>query len=100
MGERVDLAIRDDEGRIVNFLAVKEDITERRRSYETIVEQAALLDRANDAIYVRGIDHTISYWNQGAERLYGWTAGEVIGLKTTDLFSRDQIRGQIGRAHV
>ena len=81
--------IRDDEGRIVNFLAVKEDITERRRSYETIVEQAALLDRANDAIYVRGIDHTISYWNQGAERLYGWTAGEVIGLKTTDLFSRD-----------
>ena len=81
--------IRDDEGRIVNFLAVKEDITERRRSYETIVEQAALLDRANDAIYVRGIDHTISYWNQGAERLYGWTAAEVLGVKTTELFSRD-----------
>lgn len=86
--------VRDDEGRIAHFLAVKEDITERRRSYETILEQAALLDRANDAIYVRGIDHTVSYWNQGAERLYGWTAAEVIGVKTSELFSRDTVNAQ------
>ncbi len=46
-------------------------------------EQASLLDRAQDAIMVRNLDRTISYWNKGAERLYGWTAEEVLG-KTMD----------------
>lgn len=41
--------------------------------------QASLLDRAQDAIMVRQLDRTISYWNKGAERLYGWTAAEVLG---------------------
>ncbi len=43
-------------------------------------EQASMLDHAHDAIIVRDI-HTrrITFWNQGAERLYGWTAAEAIG---------------------
>lgn len=59
---------------------------ERRRSQEAarqaaakMREQASLLDRAQDAIMVRNLDRTIRFWNKGAERLYGWTAEEVIG---------------------
>lgn len=46
-------------------------------------EQASLLDRAQDVIIVRNLDGTIRYWNKSAERLYGWTAEEVLG-KTMD----------------
>ncbi|WP_341908853.1 PAS domain S-box protein [Polaromonas sp. YR568] len=51
--------------------------------------QASLLDRAQDAIMVRQLDRTISYWNKGAERLYGWTAEEVIGKTMVTEMYRD-----------
>lgn len=54
-------------------------IAERKRTQETLLEQAELLDLANDAILVRGLDDTIGYWNQGAERMYGWSPREVLG---------------------
>jgi PAS domain S-box-containing protein len=41
-------------------------------------EQAQLLDLANDAIFIRKLDGTVCYWNEGAERLYGWTRKEVM----------------------
>ena len=41
-------------------------------------EQAELLDLANDAIFIRKLDGTVCYWNEGAERLYGWTRKEVL----------------------
>jgi diguanylate cyclase (GGDEF)-like protein/PAS domain S-box-containing protein len=52
---------------------------ERRDADARIREQASLLDKAQDAIIVRGIDHRIHFWNKSAERLYGWRAEEVIG---------------------
>lgn len=41
-------------------------------------EQAELLDLANDAIFIRKLDGSVCYWNEGAERLYGWTRKEVM----------------------
>jgi diguanylate cyclase (GGDEF)-like protein/PAS domain S-box-containing protein len=52
---------------------------ERRDADARIREQASLLDKAQDAIIVRGIDHRIHFWNKSAERLYGWRAEEVVG---------------------
>ncbi len=46
-----------------------------------VAEQASLLDKAQDAIIVRGLDHRITYWNKSAERLYGWTAAEMLGTE-------------------
>jgi PAS domain S-box-containing protein len=42
-------------------------------------EQAELLDKATDAILVCGLDNRIVYWNESAERIYGWTGDEIIG---------------------
>jgi PAS domain S-box-containing protein len=58
--------------------AVVVDITESNRLEEKIQEQANLLELAHDAIFVRGLDGKIEYWNKGAEQLYGWTAQEMI----------------------
>ena len=61
------------------------DITERKQAEERLRKQVTLLDSANDAIYVRALDHTLTYWNEGAERLYGWSAAETVGRKLTEL---------------
>jgi len=50
-----------------------------------LLEQAQMLDQANDAIFVRTVADTISYWNEGAERVYGWTKEEAIGRSAHDL---------------
>jgi PAS domain S-box-containing protein len=52
---------------------------------EQTAEQARLLDLANDAIFVRTAADRISYWNEGAERLYGWTKIEALGKSTHEL---------------
>ncbi len=51
---------------------------ERRRMQSSVEEQAALLDIANEAIQVKGLDGSSIYWNKGAERLYGWTSAEML----------------------
>jgi two-component system, cell cycle sensor histidine kinase and response regulator CckA len=61
------------------------ETAEHKLAEQKIREQAALLDIASDAIFVRDLDHRIVYWNQGAERLYGWMATEALGQKVNEL---------------
>jgi PAS domain S-box-containing protein len=62
------------------------DVTERKRSEERLREQADMLNRAHDAIIVRNFDdRRVVFWNSGAERLYGWGAGEAIGQTVGEL---------------
>jgi PAS domain S-box-containing protein len=61
-------------------------IAEQERAEKRIQEQAALLDMAQDAISVVDLQDRILYWNQSAERLYGWKAEEVIGRNAAELF--------------
>jgi len=60
-------------------VGVVRDITERQRAMEQIAEQAALLEKARDAIIVRDMEGIILYWNNGAENMYGWKREEVVG---------------------
>jgi two-component system cell cycle sensor histidine kinase/response regulator CckA len=69
---------------------VREQVNLRAAAEEKIREQAALLDTANDAIYVCSLDGLIMYWNQGAERLYGWTGAEALGQGIARLFPVDK----------
>ncbi|MEG5040928.1 MULTISPECIES: PAS domain S-box protein [unclassified Microcoleus] len=64
------------------------DITQRKETEQKIAEQAALIDIASDAIFVKDLDDHILFWNKGAERLYGWAEAEVIGQKTQTLFNQ------------
>ena len=64
------------------------DITQRKETEQKIAEQAALIDIASDAIFVKDLDDRILFWNKGAERLYGWAEAEVIGQKTQTLFNQ------------
>jgi len=89
-GKRVDLhsiAEYDHDSGVV--LGIIQDISERKEHERRRQELATLLDIANDAVYVRSLDHAILYWNKGSELLYGWAAEEAMGQLTTELFSRD-----------
>lgn len=57
---------------------VQQRTAELQRRTEEVSAQADLLNLANDAIFVRTLDDKITYWNQGAERLYGWSRAEVL----------------------
>jgi PAS domain S-box-containing protein len=54
---------------------------------ELLGHQALLLDMANDTILIRDGEDRITYWNQGAERLYGWNKEEALGHVTHTLFN-------------
>jgi PAS domain S-box-containing protein len=93
----------DDEGRPVRMIGTNLDVTDRkeaeaqvrllnetleRRVRERTAElarQSRLIDQARDAIIVRSEDGTISSWNQGAERVYGWTREEAVGRPCHEL---------------
>src|SRR5690606_27268306 len=50
----------------------------------------ALLDKASDAILLCDMELRIAFWNQGAERIYGWNAAETIGKNLSELLLRGQ----------
>ena len=88
-------------GALVQVIGTMVDITERKRADETLREQANLLNLTNDAIFVRDENLIITYWNRGAEKLYGWTQEEAEGqisvelLKTRFPVPLEQIKAEL-----
>ena len=82
------LAVRRSAGLRATNERLLAEIEDRKRAEARVREQASLLDIAHDAISVRDLDDRIVYWNQGAERLYGWRAVEVLGRSAVELLVR------------
>lgn len=57
---------------------------------------AALIENSNDAIVTKTIDGVITSWNRAAERIFGYTAGEIIGQPITWLFPPERIMEEAG----
>ncbi|MGA8440094.1 MAG: ATP-binding protein [Candidatus Sulfotelmatobacter sp.] len=68
---------------------VEQDLLQSRDKLEQEVavrtQQASLLNLTHDTIFVRDMNDVITYWNRGAQELYGWTAEETIGKRSHDL---------------
>ena len=69
--------LRDESNEPKGILVINTDITEKKKAARKILQQAALLDKAQDAIFVQDRLGAITYWNKSAERLYGWTSEEM-----------------------
>lgn len=64
---------------------LQSEISERRRVEETLRQRADLLDLTHDTIFARDMNDVITYWNRGAEDLYGWKSDEAVGRITHEL---------------
>ncbi|MDB4874306.1 MAG: sensor histidine kinase [Gemmatimonadetes bacterium] len=88
----------------VRHHAERELLRSRNELVKEVVErtqQASLLNLTHDTIFVRDADDVITYWNRGAQELYGWTAAEAIGqhahalLQTVFPVSMDVVRAEL-----
>ncbi len=71
--------IRGEGGAVAGVVLVFRDVTEARRAVEARLRLAAIVESSDDAIISKNLDGIITSWNKGAERLYGYTAEEIVG---------------------
>ena len=73
------------------WYVIRRELQARERQAQVrIAEQAALLDKAHDAIIVHDFNWRITFWNQGAEATYGWSAAEALGQNIRELIAKDE----------
>ena len=89
--------LRDESNEPKGILVINTNITEKKKAERKILQQAALLDKAQDAIFVQDRLGAITYWNKSAERLYGWT-GEEMGQSGNALAFFDFDLGRVDEA--
>ena len=71
------------------------DVTERKQAEEGRAQLAAIVDSSDDAIISRNLNDIIITWNEGAERVFGYSAPEIVGHSFTVLVPpdrRDEVR--------
>ena len=81
------MPLRDAKGEIIGTFGISRDITDRRQMEERNVRLAEMVDSSNDAIIGMDTAYSVTSWNKGAEKIFGYTGEEMIGSPITQLLS-------------
>ena len=87
---RVEL-IRDVSGRPCRVLGCQLDLTERNRAEEDRARLAAIVQSSEDAIVGKTLSGIVTSWNEGARRLLGYTAEEMVGQPLSRIIPTDRL---------
>lgn len=87
----VTSALRGGDGRLLGFTKVMRDQTEKLNAEEAAAHLAAIVTSSDDAIISTDLSGSIRTWNQGAERLYGYSADEAVGQSIAILIPDDRV---------
>lgn len=79
------LPLRNESGTIVRWLGTFTDMDDQKRAEEALLRLASIVETSEDAIYSRDLQGVVTSWNSGAERMYGYTAEEVVGKSVSIL---------------
>src|SRR5690606_33741736 len=84
----------DDKGLPIGIVAVNRDFSDRKEYERQLKYHASLQDNVSYAVIVTDMNFMMQRWNKAAERIYGWTAEEVIGKQSNEIirtqFSPDE----------
>jgi PAS domain S-box-containing protein len=94
-GKLVDVSVtvspvRAADGTIVGASKVARDITEQKLINRAGLLLASIVSSSDDAIVSKSLDGIITSWNEGAERIFGYTAAEAIGQPVVMLVPKDR----------
>jgi len=77
--------LKDSQGRVKQWFGTNTNVDELKRAEEAQARLAAIIESSDDAIISTGLDATVFSWNAAAQRLFGYTAAEMIGQPITRL---------------
>jgi PAS domain S-box-containing protein len=93
----VEVTIGQASGKAGLRTLVVRDISERKRREEENRRLAAIIRSSDDAVLTKDLSGTITGWNQGAERIYGYSADEAIGRSVAELLIPSSRRSEAKR---
>ena len=82
--------IAEPGARASGVVLVFRDVSARRKAFDTARRLASIVENSDDAIIGKTLDGTITSWNQGAERLFGYTAQEMVGSSISRIIPPDR----------
>jgi PAS domain S-box-containing protein len=104
-GSRIDVAVTlspvfGSSGDLIGLSKIVRDIRKQRRDAQALAFDALILANVRDSVVVTDMEGTVTYWNEGASRLFGWTAEEMLGRPMVSRFpehARDEAQAIIRR---
>ena len=88
--------IFDERKNPVRMRGTVQDVTERKKAEEKIKILANAVESSNDAIMTGSLDGIVTSWNKGAEQIYGYSAGEILG-QNASILEPEHLKGDIKR---
>lgn len=89
-------AAKDAAGNYVMSRSTLYDITERKLAESYANQLAYSLSKMREAVIVSDLDYRFIYWNEGAEKLFGWSSAEAMGKTAQQLFPEDPTDDLVG----
>ncbi|MBV9618192.1 MAG: PAS domain S-box protein, partial [Verrucomicrobia bacterium] len=81
---------RDSRGKVVGWIASLIDVTERKKAEAAAMRLAAVVQTSGDAIAAKTLNGIVTDWNKSAERIFGYTAKEMIGKSILTVIPRER----------
>jgi PAS domain S-box-containing protein len=85
----------NSENKVSHVAFIAKDITEKKQAEKLLQEQSNFLNKIKDAVFIHNTSLEITFWNKGAQLLFGWSPSEVIGKNIGDLLLNDKSKDNL-----